>query len=123
MVEIRCSLQSAREQWEQTALAVERRQVVEASHMSLANEYLGNRAASGAVDHFVEPRRLEIDTDLLDLGHAARFQQRLGALAIRTEPRAVHQYACTHADFPTRSPQFLIGSPASRHAASPPPST
>src|SRR3990172_549319 len=65
-------------------------QIVEATDVRIADVDLGNGAPAGPLHHFVAPRRIEIDADLLDGGDALGLQQHLRPHAIRAHARGVH---------------------------------
>src|SRR5690554_3038183 len=87
--------------------------------MVIADEDLRNRAASGDLHHLAAQAGVEVDTDLLDIGHAARLEQLLGAHAERAHGAGVHFHACAHF-LPLALRPVASGWPPFSHSAMPP---
>src|SRR5687768_12434440 len=81
---------SGREQRVEAAGAIERGEVVVAADVPLTDVDLRDGAPAGALHHFLAARGLEVDADLLDLGHALRLEQPLGHQAERAHARRIH---------------------------------
>ena len=97
---------------QQAAALVQRDEVVAAAHMGVADIDLRHGAAAGARHHGLALGGIEVDADLLDLLHAARLQQLLGADAVGADLRRVHGDGGAHQ-------AFSVGRLASRQAARP----
>src|SRR5690606_26628839 len=93
---------SALQQRHQPAAPVERREVVVATHVRLADEDLRHRAPASALHHVLARGRVGVDADLLDLLHAARLEQLLGTGAVGTHGGRVHLHGLHGDSFPGR---------------------
>src|SRR5690242_16986671 len=78
----------------ETAGNVELVNIIEATHVTLADENLRHRAATAATDHLRAPLRQLLDVDLFDTGSLAR-QQSARLMAVGTPGLAVHQHRRT----------------------------
>jgi hypothetical protein len=99
----------AGEQWQEFARVVKGNEVIAAADVRLADEDLGHRAPAGFFHHFGAPRGVEVDPHFLDICHATRTQQLLGANAVGANCGRVHQDVRHDAHFFV---PFLIGKPA-----------
>ena len=70
-------------QGQQTALAVERHQVIAAAHMGIANENLRHGTAAGNLHHFFALTGHQVYPDFVQFGHATLGQQLFGGNAVR----------------------------------------
>src|SRR3954470_20148457 len=80
----------AREQRVELARVLELGEVVVAADVGVADVDLRHRAPAGLAHHLVALPRVDVDPDLLDLAHAFRLEQHLGANAIGADAGRVH---------------------------------
>src|SRR5690606_3154802 len=90
-----------------------------AAHMVIANEDLRNRAAAGDAHHLLAQRRIEVDAQFLELGHAAAVEQLLGADAVGAHRAGVHAHGRGHF-LPFGLRPVVSGLPAFSHSVRPP---
>ena len=81
---------SGLQQRQQTALAVERHQIIAAANMRIPNKNLGDRAAARDFHHVGAGLHVNVDAHLFNMRHAFGCQQLFGSDAIRTNGGGVH---------------------------------
>lgn len=78
------------QQRQQTALAVERHEVITTADMGLANENLWNSAPTGNFHHFDPLLGLTVNTNFFNVIDAPGLQNAFGLYAIGANRRGVH---------------------------------
>src|SRR5690606_14744472 len=88
--------------------AVQRRQVVVAAHMGVANIDLRNGAPARAFHHDGALGGVQVYAYFLDMSDAALLEQHFGADAIGADGGAVHRYGCHGFPLPVRSWESVL---------------